>query len=256
MRSSGRPTRRDRSARIGAPILVPTALALAAAALLWAFWGRVASLGADAFSTRSPEAQVKEALLHQERARLDDVYGFHAGGTAELAGVRYGDVTVRVEDGRARVLAVVEAEGRVVWRDQKASVAYVGREAFGMTPCPIALWCGDGQQLARLRAVLTTLFRRTDALEAGDAAAYARLVSDAYAGGGGKAALVARLARDLAAGPAPRLRILGWQIRVERDTAAVGEDYEIRVGERAPERRRARFDLRLEGDRWRLAGGL
>lgn len=256
MPASGRAAgRRERAARVGAPILVPSALALLAAVLLWAFWGRIARLGADAFSTRSPEAQVREALLHQPTARLDDVYGFRAGGTAELGGIRYGDVAVRVEDGRARVLAMVQAEGSVAWRDERARLGYVGREAFGMTPCPIALWCGDGRQFANLRAVLAVLFRRADAIRAGDAGAWTALLSDRYEGEGGRAAAAAAIARELAARPRPDVRIVAWQIRVERGGAEVGEDDEVRLPGLAPSRRRARLDLRLEGDRWRIVSG-
>lgn len=250
-----REARRARAARSGAPYLVPIALALAAALVLWRYWDRIA--GADlAISAASPETQVREALRHQERAQLADVYGFKSGGTAELVPVRYADVAVSAEGDRARVLAVVEAEGRVTWRDQRAALSYVGREAFGMTRCSIALWCGDGQQFARLRGVLTALFRRADAFDGRDAEAYGRLVSEAYAGPGGRPAVLARLARELAAGEPARVRVLGWQVRVERDRAEVGEDHELRSGEGAPERRRARYTLALEDDRWRFVEGL
>ncbi len=244
---------------MGAPYIFPALLVLAAAALLWAFRDRVGSLGAGAFSNQSPETQVKEALRHQGRAHLDDVYGFRAGGTAELHAVRYGDVAVQIEGGRADVLAVVEAEGHAAWRDERAALSYVGREHFGMTPCNIALWCGDGSQFSRLSAVLTALFRREDAFNAADARAYGQLVSDGYAGPGGKPALLARLAKDLAGEPAARVRILAWQIRVERERAMVGEDYEIRVGGRLRREERglrARYELVREGDRWRFADGL
>ncbi len=255
MRSSADRGGRARSSRLGAPYLVPTLLALVAAVLLWANWGRIVSFGAGAFSNESPETQVREALRHQERARLDEVYGFRAGGTVELAPVRYADVAVAVEGRRADVVAVLDADGRAVWRDEEAKLSYLGRERFGMTPCPIALWCADGRQFARLRGVLSALVRREDAFNAADPAAYARVVSDAYAGPGGKAALLARLAKDLP-GPRARERILAWQIRAERDRATVGEDYEVRIGDAAPRRLRARYDLVLEGDRWRFVDGL
>ncbi len=255
---SGRPRepRRGRSGRVGAPYLVPGALALAAAVALWLSWDRLTAIGAHRLATGSIDAQVKEALSHQDRAHLDEVYGFRAGGTAELFSVRYRDVAVRPEEGRAAVLAVVEADGRVVWRDEAATLAYVGRERFTMSPCPIALWCGDGNQFARLRGVLVALFRREDAFNGRDPEAYARLVSPGHAGPGGREALLARLRRDLAAGPQARERILGWQIRVERDRATAGEDYELRVGDAPPQRLRARYELALEGDRWAIVGGL
>jgi hypothetical protein len=237
---------------VGAPYLVPLALALAAAAALWLGRDRLASLGA---SLESPEAQVRRALAQQTRASLEDVYGFRSGGTAELSRVRFADVAVSARDERAEVFAVVEAEGQVTWRDEAAKLAYVGRERFEMAPCSIALWCGDGRQFARLRGVLTVLFRREDAFNGRDAGAYARLVSDRYEEGG-KAALLARLKADLAGGPPARMRVLGWQVRVERDRAVVGEDYEIRVGDAPPRTLRARFDLALEDDRWTIVSGL
>jgi hypothetical protein len=250
-----RAARRARAAPTGAPYLVPLALAVVAALLLWRYWDRIA--GADlAISAAGPETQIREALRHQERAQLDEVYGFKSGGTAELLPVRYADVAVSVEGDRARVLAVVEAEGRVTWRDERAALTYVGREAFGMTRCSIALWCGDGQQFARLRGVLTALFRREDAFNGRDAAAHGRIVSDAYAGAGGKPALLARISRDLAGGAAARARVLGWQVRVERDRAEVGEDSEVRIGDGPPERRRARYVLALQGERWLFVDGL
>lgn len=250
-----REARRARAARSGAPYLVPLALAVAAGLLLWRYWDRIA--GAElAISAAGPETQIREALRHQERAQLADVYGFKSGGTAELVPVRYSDVAVSVEGDRARVLAVVEAEGRVTWRDRRAALSYVGRESFGMTRCSIALWCGDGEQFARLRGVLTALFRRADAFDGRDADAYGRLVSEDYAGPGGKPALLARLSRDLAAGEPARLRVVGWQVRVERERAEVGEDQEVRAAEGAPERRRARYTLALRDGRWLFVDGL
>lgn len=249
-----REARRARAARTGAPYLVPTALALIAAILLWRNWDRIAGASL-AISAASPETQVREALRHQPRAHLADVYGFKSGGTLELTPVRYADVAVSVEGERAQVLAVVEAEGRVTWRDERADLTYVGREAFEMSRCSIALWCGDGKQFARLRGVLTALFRREDAFNGRDPDAFARLVSDAYAGPGGKAALLERIGGDLRRGPA-RARIVAWQIRVERDRAEVGEDYELRAGEGAPQRLRARYVLVRGDERWLFVDGI
>jgi hypothetical protein len=205
-----------------------------------------------------PETQVREALRHQDRAQLADVYGWKSGGTAELHPVRYPEVSVEIAEGKkaARVLALVEGEGRVTWRDERADLAYIGREAFGMTPCSIALWCGDGRQLDNLRGVLTTLFRREDAFNGRDAAAYERIVSDRYRGEGGKAALLARLRADLGGGPPARVRIRAWQIRVERDRAEVGEDYEVELEGRPPASLRARYVLAREGERWAIVDGL
>jgi hypothetical protein len=251
LRASGSGGRPRRATRVGAPYLVPVALALAAAGALWLGWGR---LGAIGVSLEPPETQVRRALAQQTRAHLEDVYGFKSGGTAELAPVRFADVSVQASVGRAEVVAVLEAEGRVAWRDEAARLVYVGRERFAMTPCSIALWCADGRQFDRLRGVLTTLFRRVDAFNARDAGAYARLVSDRY--DGGKGALLARLAPDLAAEPAARMRVLAWQVRVERERAVVGEDYELRLGDGAPRTLRARFELASDGDRWTIVSGL
>ncbi|HYG66447.1 MAG TPA: nuclear transport factor 2 family protein [Anaeromyxobacteraceae bacterium] len=243
--------RRLRFGKSGAPYLVPSLLALAAIVLAWLYWDRLTTIPA---SVEAPETQIRRALANQARAHLSDVYGFKAGGTAELYEVRYGDVTARVEGGKATVLAMVEAQGRLAWRDEAATLSYVGRERFGMTPCSIALWCGDGDQFGRLRDVLTLLFRRADAFNARDAEAYARLVSDRY--DGGKAPVLARLRKDLAGEPAAKLDVLGWQIRVERERAIVGEDYAIRLGDGPERRHRARFELALEGGRWRIVSGL
>jgi hypothetical protein len=88
-----------------------------------------------------------------------------------------------------------------------------------------------------------------------DPEAFARLVSEGYAGPGGKPALRARLATALERGQAA-VSILAWQIRVERDRALVGEDYELRAAGRPPERRRAFYTLRAEEERWRFVEGL
>ncbi len=161
------------------------------------------------------------------------------------------------EGQRATVVAVLDAEGRVVWRDGTASLSYLGRERFHMRPCSIALWCAEGDQFERLRGVLLLLFRRADAFQARDAGAYAPLISERYQDQGlDRAGILRRLAADLRAGPPARLRLLGWQIRVERETAEVGEDLELALPGREPERLRARYRLRLEDSRWRIAGGL
>jgi hypothetical protein len=202
----------------------------------------------------SADTQVREALAHQTRARLGDVYGYAAGGTAVLEDVRYGDVVVAVEGDRARVLAVVEATGEVAWHDERAALRYVGREPFTMQPCSVALWCADGGQFVRLRAALATAFRRLDALRLGDLDIYRRIVSERYEGG--KGALLARLRRDLADPSGRRIAVRAWQIRVERDAAIVGEDYEIAVGAEPPRALRARYELRWEDGRWRIVSGL
>ena len=254
MPRSGSPPRHSR--RLGAPVLVPAALALAAAVAAWAFRDRIAAIGSG-LSLESPDTQIRRALSAQTRAHLDDVYGFRAGGTAELVPVRFRDVVISVEGERATVVAMLDAEGRVAWRDQAADLSYVGRERFHMRPCRIALWCGEGDQFERLREVLRVLFRRLDAFQARDAAAYAGLVSGRYQDRGlDRRALLGRLAADFRSGPPAGVRVRAWQIRVERERAEVGEDYEIEVAGRAPARLRALFRLEREGERWVFAAGL
>lgn len=254
MPRSGSPPRLSR--RLGAPVLVPAALALAAAVAAWAFHDRLQGIGSG-LSLESPDTQIRRALAAQTRAHLDDVYGFRAGGTAELVPVRFREVVTSVEGERATVVAMLDAEGRVTWRDQAADLSYIGRERFHMRPCRIALWCGEGDQFERLREVLRILFRRLDAFQARDAAAYAGLVSERYQDRGlDRRALLDRVAADFRAGPAAAVRVLAWQIRVERDRVEVGEDYRIAVAGRAPARLRALLRLEREGERWVFAGGL
>jgi hypothetical protein len=151
---------------------------------------------------------------------------------------------------------MLDGEGRVAWRDQQAKLRYLGRERFRMQPCRIALWCGEGDQFERLRGVLQALFRRHDAAAAGDAAALARLVSDRYADAGeDRAQVLSRLGQELRRGEPERTRIVAWQIRVERDRAEVGEEYEIAADSRT-EAARARYTLAWDGDRWTFVAGL
>ena len=271
--------RRRVSFRSGAPYLVPVLVAGAAALAAW-FWRAELLDAGSGLSLQSPENQIRQALAHQDRAHLEDVYGWHAGGTLELTPVRYSEVVPDVEGERATVVAQLDAEGRAVWRDQAAAVSYIGRERFHMKPCKIALWCAEGDQFARLRAVLRTLFRRLDAARAGDAAAQVALAADDYREGAtDRAGLTARLRRD-SASPRPGLRVRAWQIRVDRDGAEVGEDYEEagagagagreggREGEASAEAGaeagagrgvrplRARYRLERRGERWVFAAGL
>jgi len=240
--------------RHGAPYLVPLVAALAAAAALWFFRGEIASVGSS-LSLESPETQVRKALANQTRAHLEDVYGFQAGGTLELVPVRYSDVVPVVDGGRASVVAMLDAEGRVSWRDRRAEVSYLGRERFHMKPCSIALWCAEGDQFSQLRGVMRALFRRLDAVEGRDLPAYGMLVADDYRDAGlDRRALLERLGGELAR-PGPAARVLRWQIRVDRDEAEVGEDREVPApgGERAS---RARYRLVRRGERWLFAAGL
>lgn len=238
--------------RTGAPYLVPFLAALAAAAAAWHWRAEIQDYGSTV-SLQSPETQVRQALAAQDRAHLEDVYGWKAGGTLELVPVRYADVVPVVEGDRATVVAMLDAEGKAVWRDQSAKVSYIGREQFHMRPCKIALWCAEGDQFSRLRAVLRTLFRRLDATRAGDPAAAAALAADDYRDGAtDRAALEARLRRE-AGTPRPDLKAGGWQIRVDRDGAEVGEDLEDASDGRPV---RARYRLERRGERWVFVSGL
>ncbi|MGC3998171.1 MAG: nuclear transport factor 2 family protein [Anaeromyxobacter sp.] len=248
-----RAARKARAAPVGAPYLFPLGLVLVALAVGWALRDRI-SLDRFSSAALSPEGQVREALSRQRRASLPDVYGFASGGVVELDTLRYVDPAVMVDGDKAQVIALLDGDGRVAWRASRATVAYVGREAFGMSRCSVAGWCADGRQFDGLRGVLAVLFRRQDALAAGDARALLALVSERYAGEGGKAALAARLRGALAA-PAP-VSVDAWQIRVDRDEAIVGEDVQAPLPGGGQEPRRARFTLAREADRWRFVDGL
>ncbi len=99
---------------------------------------------------------------------------------------RFGDVEVAADGGRAQVLAVVDADGRVrLPGGGEVALGYVGREAFEMERCARARWCAAGPALPALAGVVEAL---------------------------------------VASRRAPDRRPVAWQIRVERDRALVGED--------------------------------
>jgi hypothetical protein len=240
---------------------VPAGLALAAAVAAWLFWGRLASCGA---SLETPETQIRKALANQGRAHFGDAYGFRAGGTVELHSTRFEDVAPSIEErrgegrgeGRAVVVAMLSAEGRVVWHDQDAKLTYLGRERFHMKPCSLALWCGEGDQFDRLRGVLSVLFRRHDAMERRDPEAYGRLLSARYRDRGqDRADTERRLERELS-GPPAHIRVTAWQIRIEREGAEVGEDLEIAAPGQEPRRERHLYRLVQESERWVFVGGV
>jgi hypothetical protein len=151
---------------------------------------------------------------------------------------------------------MAEGTGRVAWRGQEIALGYVGRESFTMRPCRFAGWCAEGEALGQLRPLLRLLFRRLDAFNARDAAAYGRLVADGYQGPGGRAAVLARLARDLSGQPPAALVVTGWQLRVEGGRAVVGEDERLTLGAGPPAALRARLVLVRQGERWVIADGL
>ncbi|HSM94054.1 MAG TPA: DUF4440 domain-containing protein, partial [Anaeromyxobacteraceae bacterium] len=170
---------------------------------------------------------------------------------------RFSDLLVREDGAGAEVVAAADADGDVAWRGHSVRLAYLGRERLRMVRCRAAGWCPEGPRLPRLAALLAVLAARADGLDDGDAAAYRELIADDYRGpDGGKAALLRRLAADLGASPRARFVPIAWQVRIERGTAQVGEDYALAVGGGPPRRLRARLDLREEGGRWRITGGL
>jgi hypothetical protein len=249
----GSRVKRANALSLGAPYLVPAALALAAALAAWLGRGRLASWGA---AVEGPERTIPRALAGQTRAHLADVYGFRAGGTVELFDLRFGDVVPSVEGRRATVVAMVTARGRVAWREERAALEYVGRERFHMEPCTIAAWCGEGDEFDQLRGVLLALFRRHDAFARRDLPSYERLLAEDYHDGAeDRARVVRRLARELS-GPPARARVVGWQIRVERDAAHVGEDLEVRPEGGAPRHERHVYRLARVGERWVFTAGL
>jgi len=253
----GRPGRRALGrllqARQGAPYLFPVLLVLL---VLGAGWWLRDLTPRLAGAAAGPEERVRAALARQKSLHLADVYGYEAGGTLELAPVRFGDLAVSVDGERAQVVAMVEGEGAIDWRRGRIKVGYLGRERFSMVPCDIGGWCADGRQLAELRRVLPLLFRRIDAFNARDAGAYGRLVGKGYRGEGGKAAVLAQLGRDFGPGPVAALTVTAWQIRVEPGRVLVGEDERVRVGDGPEAALRARLELAEEDGRWVIVDGL
>lgn len=129
-----------------------------------------------------------------------------------LAHAAFSDVVVSMDGARALVVAVVEADGRVRLPGAEPSLAYVGREAFAMDRCASRRWCLAPDALAGLRGVVAAL---------------------------------------AAAPRAPGARPVAWQVRVERDAAEAGEDFDAPDGG-APRRLRARVGLARAGGGWRV----
>lgn len=155
-----------------------------------------------ACSVASPETEVKQALAHLAGT------GLRGGGAPiELERAAFADVTVSMEGGRARVLAMVEADGR----SHDVALSYVGREAFEMERCAASRWCIAGGELPALAGVVRALER---------------------------------------APRGPGARVVAWQVRVERDAAAVGEDYEVEG-----RRLRARWEVGKGREGWKVVGG-
>ncbi len=134
------------------------------------------------------------------------------GARVALAHASFSDVAVSADGPTALVVAMVQADGRVRLAGAEPSLAYVGREAFRMERCPASRWCLAPDALAGLRGVVAAL----------------------------------------AAAPRPEgARPVAWQVRVDRDGAEAGEDYEeAEAG--ATRRLRALRALARDGARWRL----
>lgn len=202
-----------------------------------------------------PEAGVRRALDRAGSVRAVAVGS--DGLTLRLDRLRFRDPLVTVRDGRAEAVVVADADGALEWRGRPVAVGYLGRERLTLARCPGEGWCIEGAALPRLAALLGTLCRRAEAFDGADAEGYRALVDDAYRGpDGDKGALLRRLAADLAARPRARLRPVAWQVRIERETAQVGEDYDVTVGEGPARRLRARLGLREVAGGWRFTDGL
>lgn len=203
----------------------------------------------------SPETGIRRALAGPGASGSRPIPGTDAA--LRLDRLRFADLVVTAREEGAGAVAVADLEGAVAWRGREIALASVGVERFTAARCAPAGWCAEAGGLPRLAALLAVLLHRADAFDEADAARYRPLVSDGYRGPeGGKAELLRRLAADLGASPRARLRPLAWQIRIERETAQVGEDFEVEVGAAKPRRLRARLELRDEGGRWRITGGL
>jgi hypothetical protein len=143
-------------------------------------------------SVASPATEIREVLSRAAPLSLDA-----GGASVTVTHASFRDVEVAAEGGRARVLAVVDADGRVRLHGREVALGYIGREAFEMERCAATRWCAAGSPLPALTGVVATL---------------------------------------AAAPREPGRRPVAWQVRVERDHALVGEDAEGPGGTRAPRR--------------------
>lgn len=253
MRGSGSGTRH--AAHPGRGVVAAAVAAGALVAVAAAAWmladGRLPAAG----WVEGPAATVRRALREAGAGEPEPLPAVRA--TLRLDRLAFRDVLVDGQGDRVGVVAVADADGVVEWRGESILVAYLGRERLTMARCAERGWCPEGERLPRLASLLATLVRRAAAFDDGDGGAYRPLVSDDYRGEpGGKAGLMARLGADLAAQPRARLRPVAWQVRIERETAQVGEDFELAMGGAPARRLRARLELREEGGHWRFTGGL
>lgn len=162
-------------------------------------------LALAACSVASPATEIREAL---GRAAPFEVVAGPA--RVEVTRAVFRDVEVLAEGGRAQVLAVVDADGKVRLAGGEVALGYVGREALELTRCARARWCPVAEPLPGLAGVVAAL-----------------------------------AAAPREAGRRP----VGWQIRLERDRAMVGEDAVGPGGDRAS---RGVLDLVRDGAGWRV----
>jgi len=135
------------------------------------------------------------------------------GARVGLAHVSFSDVVVTTDGAVALVVAMVQAEGTVRLSGGEPSLAYVGREAFRMERCAGRRWCLTPDALGGLRGVVAAL----------------------------------------AAAPRPAgARPVAWQVRVDRDRADAGEDYDAAEGG-ALRRLRSTWTLAHAGKAWSLS---
>jgi hypothetical protein len=152
--------------------------------------GAVATL--PGCSVSSPATEIREAL-----ARPAPIGVAAEGARIDLRRATFRDVEVAAEGGRARVLAVVDADGIVSLAGGEVALGYIGREDFEMARCASARWCATASPVPALAGVVEAL-----------------------------------AAAPREAGRRP----VAWQIRVERDRATVGEDAAGPGGAPAPRR--------------------
>ena len=110
-----------------------------------------------ACSASSPATEIREAL-----ARPAPITVGAAGARVSLRRADFRDVEVAVEGGRARVLAVVDADGTVSLPAGEVALGYVGREEFEMVRCARARWCASDSPLPALSAVVAALAAAPD----------------------------------------------------------------------------------------------
>lgn len=136
-----------------------------------------------------------------------------------------------LERGGLEGFAQLSIEGRV----GEVQVSYLGNERLEFR-CSASACSVQGPLARRLEGVVETLLSRRRALEARDATALGRLASNPRPLADGEV-------REAAERP-----VRGWYVRVETDSAIVGEA--------DPEGRQRRMRLRFVDGSWRFEAGL